>query len=236
MKPSVALLALLLLLQSFGCKEKDKIIEIVDEKPEDIFNLELCPTLTSNVMKLFTESHNNQEKYPQLFSTSTQERIVLSKETDVYVSYVTEGASVPSTLGYYIYTGNDPGAAADVDKKIAFPNVSNNVLVPGDSRFIGKYPAGTVIQFYLIVGGYSNSQVNYSKPTYYTNYAWNTDAKRQHVLFREKSCGNIVMAFEDKNLAGADADADFNDIVFLVSDNNQNQPVTSFQTDTVVEL
>lgn len=235
MKSSVVCLAVLILF-SFGCKDKDKIIEPVKERPDDIFSIALCPTLNQSFMKLFTESHNNQEKYPELFSTSVQEQIIVSKETDVYVSFVTEGASVPSTLGFYTYTGTAPASSGDIDKKIALPHVSNGILTPGDSRFIGRYPAGTVIGFFMIYGGYNNNTVNYSKPTYYTNYAWNAASKRQHVLFRESTCNNIVMSFEDKDLSGGDADADFNDIVFLISDNDQNEPVTSFETGGIVEL
>jgi hypothetical protein len=236
MKPSVVLSALLIVF-ALGCKDKEKIIEVVDEKPDDIFKIELCPTLNQTVMSLFTESNNNREKYPQLFSESTQEQIVLTKESDVYVSYVTEGASVPSTLGYYVYNqSGEPGSPDGIDKKIALPNVSSSILEPGDSRWIGKYPAGTVVGFYLIIGGYSNSTVNFSKPTYYTNFTWNPGSYRQHVLFREKQCNNIVMAFEDKAVGTPNADDDFNDIIFLISDNDSNAATTSFSQETVQEL
>ncbi len=214
MKPSVVLFALLLTF-ALSCKDKEKIIEVVDERPEDIFHIELCPTLNQSVMSMFTESDNNREKYPQLFSASTQQQIVLTKESDVYVSYVTEGASVPSTLGYFTYQeGNAPTSADGIDKKIAFPHVSSSVLSTGDSRWIGKYPAGTVVAFFLVIEGYSNNTVNWSKPTFYTNNEFNPGQVRQHVLFREKQCNNIVMGFEDKAVGTPNADDDFNDIIF----------------------
>jgi hypothetical protein len=232
MKPSVVLALLILVL--FGCKDKEKVIEVVDEVPEDVYHIELCETLHASVMEMFTESHNNKEKYPQLFSGS-QEQIVLTKQTNVYVSYVTEGAAIPSTLGWYIYSGSAPAGSADIEKKIVFPNVSNSVLNPGDTRMIGNFPSGTVIGFYLIVGGYNNSTVNYSKPTFYTNFAWNPGQYRQHVLFREQQCNNVLMGFEDKALETG-SDEDYNDIIFIISDNDQNQASTSFDQSTLVAM
>ena len=235
MKPSIILSALLILVLSFsGCKDKEKVIEVVEEVPEDVYHIELCESLSSSVMDLFVESHDNKEKYPQLFSGS-QEQIVLTKATNVYISYVTEGAAIPSTLGWYIYTGNAPAASADVEKKILFPNVSSSVLNPGDTRMLGNFPAGTVIGFYLIVGGYNNSTVNYSKPTYYTNFSWNPGSYRQHVLFREENCNNILMGFEDKAIETG-SDSDYNDIIFMISDNDDNQASTSFDQNTMVAM
>lgn len=236
MKPSVVLSALLLMIV-VGCKEKEKVIEVVDEKPTDIFKIELCPTLNQSVMSMFSESNNNREKYPQLFDAGAQQQIVLTKETDVYVSYVTEGASVPSTLGYFIYKdGSAPSSKDNIDRKIAFPHVSNAILSPGDSRWLGKYPAGTVVAFFIVIGGYSNSTVNWSKPTYYTNEEFNPGGYRQHVLFREAECNNIVMGFEDKAVGTPNADDDFNDIIFVISDNDSNQATTSFDETSVQAL
>jgi hypothetical protein len=234
MKPSVILSALLILVL-FGCKDKEKIIEAVDEVPEDIFNIPLCETLTTSVMEMFSESQNNEEKYPELFSSTTQEKIVLTKESNIYISYVTEGAAIPSTLGYYTYSGTTPESSESIDKKIIFPNVSNAVLTPGDSRLIGKFPAGTTIGFFLIVGGYHNSTVNWTKPTFYTNFGWNPGQYRQHVLFREQECNNILMGFEDKAIETG-SDSDFNDIVFIISDNDDNQASTSFDQSTMVAM
>jgi hypothetical protein len=235
MKPSIILSAFLLLL-TLGCKDKEKIIERVDEVPDDIFNIPLCQTLSSTVMTMFEDSRNNRDKYPDLFSETVQEKIVLTKDADIYVSYVIEGAAIPSTLGWYTYTGTAPGSSKDIEKKIVFPNVSNSILTPGDSRHLGRFPAGTVIGFYLIVGGYSNSTVNYGKPTFYTNYAWNEGQLRQHVLFREKKCNNIVMGFEDKAIAKGSSDSDYNDIIFIISDNDDNQASTSFDQGAVVAM
>jgi len=230
------ILCTVLCLASFACNDDDVFVEVTPV-PEDIFNIELCPTLLSNVTALFPESRNNQEQHTQLFSGAAEQRIVLTKDTDVYVSFVTEAASIGNVLGYYIYTsGSTPGSSKDIDKQLIFPNVDNTYLNPGDSRRLGSAPlkAGTVIGFFLIVGGYRNDGVYFERPTYYTDQAWNADQAKQHVLYQEGECGAIVVGFEDKN--SVTADKDYNDIIFTVSDNVDDVENTSFDIQNVVTL
>ncbi|MGC1240895.1 MAG: DUF4114 domain-containing protein [Chryseosolibacter sp.] len=225
-----------LLLLSFACKD-DEVYKEVTPVPEDIFHIDLCPTLLSNAVALFPESKNNQEKYTELFSDASQQRIVLTKDTDVYVSFVTEAASIGNVLGYYVYNQSTvPGSSEEIDKQLIFPNVDQAYLNPGDTRRLGntQLKAGTVIGFFLIVGGYRNDGVYFKRPTFYTDRAWNADQAKQHVLYRENECGAIVVGFEDKN--STTADKDYNDIIFTVSDNQNNVENTSFDIQKVVSL
>jgi hypothetical protein len=227
---------IILLLTSFACEDED-VYKETTPVPEDIFNIDLCPTLLSNVTRLFPESQNNQDKYADLFADGTQQRIVLTKDTDVYVSFVTEAATIGNVLGYYIYNSSSvPGSSENIDKQLIFPNVDNVYLQPGDTRRLGKtqLKAGTVVGFFLIVGGYRNDGVYFKRPTFYTDPAWNIDAARQHVLFEESECGAIVVGFEDKN--STTADKDYNDIIFTVSDNIDDMENTSFDVQNVVTL
>jgi hypothetical protein len=226
----------LLIVLTLACRDDDKYLK-TPPVPEEVFNVELCPTLLSNVTALFPESHNNEEKYTQLFSGGAQQRIVLTKDANVYVSFVTEAASIGNVLGYYIYNENaTPGSSEDIDKQLIFPNVDNSYLSEGDTRQLGtaKLKAGTVIGFFLIVGGYHNEGVYFKNPTFYTDTNWNHDGEKQHVLYRESECGSLVLGFEDKS--SATADKDYNDIIFMVSDNTDNTETTSFDIQNVVSL
>lgn len=231
------ILCTVLLFAAIAC-EDDDVFTKTPPVTDDIFNVELCPTLLSNVIALFPESKNNEEKHAQLFSDGTQQRVVLTKDTDVYVSFVTEAATIGNVLGYYIYpSGSVPGSPDDIDKQLIFPNVDNTYLNPGDTRKLGdaQLKAGTVIGFFLIVGGYRNDGVYFQRPTFYTDHTWNRDHAKQHVLYRESECGAIVIGFEDKNSV-AGADKDYNDIIFTVSDNIENMENTSFDIQNVVTL
>lgn len=228
---------IILLLTGFACADED-VYKKTTPKPEDIFSYEhFCETLPANVAKLFPESQNNQERHGKLFADGTQQRIVLTKDTDVYVSFVSEAATIGNVLGYYVYNSSSPpGSPEEIDKQLIFPNVDNSYLNPGDTRRLGntQLKAGTVIGFFLIVGGYRNEGVYFKKPTFYTDAAWNADGARQHVLFREETCKAIVVGFEDKG--SGTGDKDYNDIIFTVFDNINDQENTSFDVQNVETL
>src|SRR5687768_3842834 len=119
------ILCIILLSLSIACRDEE-VFKEVTPVPEDIFNIDLCPTLLTNVVSLFPESKNNQEKYAQLFSSGSQQRIVLTKDTDVYVSFVTEAATIGNVLGYYVYNSSStPGSSEDIEKQLIFPNIDN---------------------------------------------------------------------------------------------------------------
>ncbi len=230
------ILCTVFLLFSLACKDEEVFTEVTPV-PEDIFQIDLCPTLITNVTSLFPESINNQEKYAQIFSGNSQQWIVLKKDTDVYVSFVAEAATIGNVLGYYVYNkSSTPASSEGIDKQLIFPNIDNSYLSPGDSRKLGttQLKAGTVIGFFLIVGGYRNGGVYFKRPTFYTDNNWNGDQVKQHVLFKEQECGAIVIGFEDKN--SATTDKDYNDVIFTVSDNISNLENTSFDVQNVVTL
>jgi hypothetical protein len=227
---------ILLLSMSFACNDDEKFVE-VPQKPGDIFHIDLCPTLLQNANALFPESQDNQAKYEQLFNDGSQQRIVLTQDAEIYVSFVAEGATIGNVLGYYIYnSSNTPGSPEEIQKELIFPNIDNSVLNSGDTRKLGssEFKAGTVIGFFLIVGGYRNDGVYLKRPTSYTDHNWNRDQAKQHVLYQESECGSIIVGFEDKSTATADKD--YNDIIFMVSDNRDNEATTSFDLQNVVAL
>jgi hypothetical protein len=227
---------IVLLLMSFACNDDEKF-QPVPPVPPEIFHVDLCPALEGNATALFLESRNNQEKYADLFSSGSQQRIVLTKDADVFVSFVWEGANIGNVLGYYIYNSSSvPGSPEDVEKQLIFPNIDNAYLSAGDTRKLGttQLKAGTVIGFFLIVGGYRDGGVYFKRPTFYTDQNWNAGKVKQHVLYRESECAAIVVGFEDKE--PATADKDYNDIIFTVSDNISNEGSTSFDVQNVVTL
>src|SRR5687768_8976084 len=115
------ILCIAVLVFSFSCKDEE-VFKETPPRPTDIFPVELCSTLLTNVTALFPESQNNQDKYAQIFSNTTQQRIVLTKDTEVYVSFVTEAATMGNVLGYYIYNSSStPGSPEDIQKELIFP-------------------------------------------------------------------------------------------------------------------
>ena len=232
-KTSYAVFLLILLMS--GCRREAVGIK---EVPDDIIPTKPCPTLYTSIMDQFPEFRNNETKQEVLFSDNAKKRIVLLKESEVYVTFISEGAGYNNSFGYYTYdSAAAPSSASQIDIKILFPSVSGKKLDQGDMLQIGegKFPAGTVIGFVLIVGGWENKTVNMDKLKLYTDYQFNPNGQQQHVLFKQKDCGDVVLAFEDKILTES-SDADFNDIIFTVTDNRSDLEVSTFDLRAVIRM
>jgi hypothetical protein len=209
---------------------KTKSAEIIPSKP--------CPTLYQNILEQFPEFTNNEANSAILFDKNAEKQIRLFKESEVYVTFISEGAGYSNSFGWYSYPSSQPPSdAKSLTLNIVFPNVNKKVLNEGDMVQLGteKFPAGTVVGFFLILRGWENGTVNESKPKMYTDFQLNPNGQQQHILYKEKDCGDIVLAFEDKQI-GVDSDSDFNDVLFTISDNKTNLDVTSFDLRNMIRM
>jgi hypothetical protein len=189
-------------------------------------------------MDQFPEYKNNEANQALLFDKKAEKHVTLMQESDVYVTFISEGAGYSNTFGWYSYdSAAAPNDAAGLKLNVLFPNVNGRILKQGDMLRIGdgKFKAGTTIGFFLIVGGWENGSINYDKATLYTGYNLNPDGQQQHILFKQKDCGDVVLAFEDR-LISEGSDSDFNDIIFTVTDNKEDKEVTRFDLRTVVRM
>lgn len=208
-----------------GCFDNNRVKEV----PEDIIPTVPCPTLYGRIMQLFPERQLSENQV--LFSDTVQKKVVIVKDTDLYITFIAEGAGYANTLGYYTYqVDSPPSSPAQVEHHVLFPNASDEVLSSGNRLKIRdeKFTKGTVVGFYLIIAGWQRGVIDDKRQKFYTNYAWNPGARQQHILFEEKTCGDIVLAFEDLS-ASEESDGDFNDLLFTVSDNNSDLVNTAFE-------
>ncbi len=215
-----------------------KILSIsIDEGvPDDIIPTKPCATLYSKIQTIFEAGVNNYLKYPELFKPDLSKNVILKKESEVYITFVDEGAGWKNSLGYYTYDlANPPKSVADLQKHILFPNVSQvnegGGLKTGDMIQIGtgKFPTNTVIGFYLIAQGWNNGKVTDGYYTHYTDFQFNLSKHQQHTLFIEKTCNDLVMTFEDIDYDDPVSynDKDFEDIIFVISDNKDPNHATA---------
>lgn len=212
--------------------------EGIRERPEDIVPTGERAEVYQKIMEEFPEHKNIKNTHDTLFKSTTAKQVVLTKESAVYLTFISEGASYGNTFGYYIYTsGSKPADPSQIEKRVLFPHVSERILKQGDRLQLGEgtFPAGTVIGFFLIIDGWEAGEIKYERETFYTDYDFNTDDQQQHVLFQQKDLGDIVLAFEDI-LTTHESDQDFNDIIFTVTDNTEDKEVTSFDLENVVGL
>lgn len=229
----------ILVILTFGCEKYQ--LEKISELPDNIYILKLCDNLADSILVLFPERKNFSNNNTDYFFDDTQKKIVLGNESEVYVSFIDEGASLKNSLYWYSYNNSSPPfKASDINGEVLFPNISKTgeggKLETGYTLKLGteKFPTGTVIGFFLVANGWKDGDINLSNPIYYTDYSFNPGANQQHVLFKHSNCGEIIIGFEDISTDDVNCDKDFNDILFSVSDNHEGYEATSFNLTNVV--
>lgn len=164
---------------------------------------------------------------PILIAAGRTETIEVSCSSDVWISFIDEGASYRNALGYYTYDVNNPPATAPPANqiKIIFPNASKpgygGYLQAGDKIFLGNFPANTGIGFVLMSDGWNDSIVTPGNWTLYSNSAFNPEADsslRKHtVIIRDTTTNRLVIGFEDIRRDDSACDHDFNDLLFFAT-------------------
>jgi LruC domain-containing protein len=170
-------------------------------------------------------------------ATSNETNVILKELSDVWVTFVHEGAGYRNVLGYYKYSLNKaPLTKEKIDTVfIILPNVSyvgsGGGLRSGDKVKIGRFPANTGIGWVCISDGFRNGTItkNSWNWIFYSDPEFNPETSptnRQHnVLIFDNTRDKVILGFEDiKRDAGSDND--FNDAVYYVTSN----PVTAIAT------
>lgn len=217
-------------------------IEIDEGIPDNIILTKPCPTLINNIIAMFPESKNNRDAEPDLFSDGNNLNLKLVKESPVYVTFIDEGAGWRNSLAYYTYDAATPPSDSDeLELHMVFPNISKEGegggLTSGNRVQLGNatFPQNTVIGFCLIVQGWKNGTTVDGVYRHFTNIEWNRNSNQQHILFKEQNCKDIVVCFEDIDISSG-GDKDYNDIIFTVTDNEQDNLVaTAFDLDNIIE-
>ncbi|MBT4967882.1 MAG: LruC domain-containing protein, partial [Bacteroidetes bacterium] len=171
--------------------------------------------------------------------------LIVEDSSEVWVTFIHEGAGWKNVLGYYTYTtGNPPATTNDINEHILlFPNVSysgsGGGLTSGDKIFIDTIPGNTSIGWFLVAQGWNSgtSQVGNGTHVLYSDSHLNPEAdtslQKHCVLLYDEYRELFIMGFEDIIRTGGDHD--FNDAVFTVIANpieNTNRDTTE-RTDPV---
>ena len=168
---------------------------------------------------------------PQFLASNLERNLVLTAQSDVWITFVHDGASYLNSLFYFTYNKNNkPTSASQIDSLIAImPNVSytgsGGGMTTGDKVYLGNFGADTAIGFAIAQNGYNGTTVNSSATFLYTINGLNpetTAAKREHtVLLYDNTTQRFVIGFEDVDRDNG-SDNDFNDCVIYATANPSN--------------
>jgi hypothetical protein len=179
----------------------------------------------ANILATLPEYRSIPTYNPRLLADGRPENISLSASSDVWVSFVYEGANFLNGIGYYTYPTNAPlnTAPASKDIHIFFENANmggyGGAMNPGDKVYLGKFPANTTIAFVLIADGFDYTQklVTEGKYKIFSDSRFNPETdvtKRKHtVTLYDTLNSKFLIGFEDTR-RDKGSDEDFNDVIF----------------------
>ncbi len=161
---------------------------------------------------------------------SSNSDLNIDQKSDVFITFVAEGASQLNTLGFYTYPTNTPPRKASDLKNIMymFPNASllgwaGGGLNPGEKIKIGSFEKGTSIGFVLLEKGWDsvtrkvNSNVNHFCSNEVLNPETDPNLKKHTVLLNYPKENKIFIGFEDMMRSEPSCDHDFNDIIIYAT-------------------
>jgi hypothetical protein len=205
--------------------------------PECLEPYEYCDLLINHVDLTLPERVNAFENRPEYFLNDNYE-IELEENAELSVVFISEGAGLKNSFGYYHYqTNNPPESLVDIQStmKIIFPNASElysgGYLQAGDMVSLNEsFEAGTTVGFFLLAGSWDNGDITEGVYQHYTYMEFNNDGLQQHILMNDSICGSVIIGIED--IMSDRGDKDFNDLVFEVL----IEPNTAFNHDRIVQI
>lgn len=197
------------------------------ENPGDIISVETQEMISSSL----PESYPVPDYNPHYISSGYDTDIIIEKQADVWVTFISEGAGYKNVLGYYTYDVNSQSQTAPTteDITIIFPNVSalgsGGGLQIGDKVKIGTFAPGTGIGWVLLANAWSSNSSSvgnglwqlHSNPDF--NPEREEDLRFHNVLLLDPDNERIILGFEDIRRDYNSCDNDFNDAVFYVTAN-----------------
>ncbi|WP_345213141.1 LruC domain-containing protein [Mucilaginibacter gynuensis] len=185
--------------------------------------------------------------HPEYLSSSAVATINVTAKSDVWITFVSEGAGFLNSLGYYTYKTTDPPTLSTggtllggIDKvTYVFPNASalnsGGALKSGDKVKLGTFESGTSIAFVILQNAWTGSTVNAAATKFFTNPNFNpettTATKRHSVMLYDNVHKLFLLGFEDQNRQSG-SDNDFNDLVVYATAN----PITAISTTNVAAI
>lgn len=216
---------------------------------------------TRDINASLPERISVEVSHPEYLTSSDDGNMQLITDSEVWVTFVHEGAGYTSALGYYTHkTVTPPTATFDItDSTIIFPNVSysgsggslikgNKVqllyLDPSTNKYTTVFPAGTTVAWFFIADSFKSSttSIGSGNAKYYSDKRFNPEsisAKKKHsVALKDANRNLILFGFEDINrninaITGkSGSDEDFNDGTFYAT----FRSITSVKTDQMKSI
>lgn len=186
----------------------------------------VSPSLKSFISNTLPERADLMASHPELFINTANSDLVITQPSDVYISFVLQGAGVTNTLGFYTYPTTNPPSKTNDLKTITyiFPNAGQgSALQGGDKVKIGSFKRGISIGFVLMQTGWNtatkaiDNKVVHFYSTDILNPETDPSLKKHVVAIKFDLEKKVLFGFEDLERTRGDCDNDFNDVMFYAT-------------------
>ena len=198
---------------------------------------DVTPDMLVRVDTSLPEGESLPNSHPQYLEDDITTNFIIEEISEVWVTFITEGAGYKNALGFYTYDQEegppeDPGSLEHI---LLFPNTSldgsGGGLASGMQLYLGKFGAGTVMGWFLVQNGWINgTNVSETAQRFYSDKQYNPESEEynQHqVLLFDAEAELFLLGFDDQVRPGGDND--FNDAVFFVTAN----PIENIDTSEI---
>ena len=196
-------------------------------RPNYLVTSDLVSTqLLSFIEKALPQNIDLRTTNPQLLTNPALADIVIKKQSDVFITFVSGETAWSNSIAFYTYpTGKPPATPKDI-RTIThiFPNAGDGTtLKAGDKVKIGRFAAGISIGFVLLTNAWNTTikEVDNTADHFYTTDALNPEVEpslKRHAVFTHYTYENkTLIGFENINRERPDCNHDFNDLIFYAS-------------------
>jgi len=195
-------------------------------KPDNLLPREtVSPAILSFINSTLPNQQDLRKTNPDLLTTKAIADIAITKQSDVFITFVTQGAGAGFTNAFAFYTyptSKPPASTADIKSIVyIFPNAGNGTpLQRGDKVKLGTFQPGTSIGFVILQKAWdaTNHTLNNKAVHFCSNDVLNPEVdpalKKHAVLINYAPENKVLIGFEDVDRTEAICDHDFNDVVF----------------------
>jgi hypothetical protein len=186
----------------------------------------ISTNLLSFTTSTLPEGTDLRKSNPDLLTNPAIADIVITKPSDVFITFVAQTTRFTNVFGFYTYPTNNPPTTAKDIKTITyvFPNAGNGTtLQAGDKVKLGRFEVGTSVGFVILPDGWSKTTktINKNAVHFCSNDALNPEndpnLKKHAVLINYPPENKILIGFEDGDRTNPLCDHDFNDVMLYAT-------------------
>lgn len=192
-------------------------------KPDNLLKDTISASMLEFINITLPDGKNLTTSHPELFSSAAIGDITLTRQADIYITYVSGAGSLnANSIAFYTYPTNQPPTSPKDINIITyvFPNAGHLTgLQPGDKVKIGNFNVGTSVGFVLMQNAWdtTNIKLNNDVVHFCSNDALNPEVdpnlKKHAVLINYPAENKVLIGFEDRDRTTSLCDNDFNDVV-----------------------